>query len=67
MPHELTLGDVYFSPLLPVVIFAFFATVITTIIFNKFRLVRFIYAPPYVFLSIMLIYIIVIDKFWIKF
>ncbi|WP_294955446.1 DUF1656 domain-containing protein [Sulfurovum sp.] len=66
-PHELSLGDVYFSPILPVVFFAFLGAVFTVLLMNKLKLSRFFYAPPYVFIAIMTLYIILIDAFWIKF
>jgi len=66
-PHELSIGDVYYTPLILVVILAFFATVITVTILNKFKLARYFYAPAYVFIAIMTLYILLIDKFLIKF
>jgi len=67
MPHELSLGDVYFSPILAVLILAFLFASITTIILNKLKLSRFIYAPSYVFISIFTLYVVLIDNYWIKF
>jgi len=66
-PHELSLGDVYFSPILPVILFAFLAAVFTVLLLNRLKLARFFYAPPYIFIAIMTLYVILIDKFWIKF
>lgn len=66
-PHELSAGDVYFSPVLLVVILAFLATGVTVLIFNKFKLSRYIYAPSYVFVGIMVLYMVLIDVCWIKF
>jgi len=66
-PHELSAGDVYFSPMLVVLIVAFLAAGITVLILNKIKLSRFVYAPPYVFVAIMVLYMILIDTFWIKF
>jgi len=66
-PHELSLGDVYFSPLLSVLLGAFFATVLTVILLNKLKLSRFFYAPPYVFIAFMTLYALLIDRYWIKF
>jgi hypothetical protein len=66
-PHELSLGDVYFSPILPVMFFAFLAAVITVLLLNKLKLSRYLYAPPYVFVAIMTLYMVLIDTFWIKF
>ena len=67
MPHELSAGDVYFSPILSVIVLAFFAAAFTAMIANKLKLARHIYAPAYVFLAMMALYVILIDKFWIKF
>ena len=66
-PHELLAGDVYISPMLIVVIVAFIAAGITVLILNKIKLSRFVYAPPYVFVAIMILYMVLIDAFWIKF
>jgi len=66
-PHELSLGDVYFSPVLPVLFLAFLAAVVTVTLFNKLKLSRYFYAPAYVFIAIMILYIVLIDAVWIKF
>lgn len=66
-PHELSIGDVYFSPMLLVLMLAFFAAGITVIVLNKLKLSRFIAAPSYVFIAIMALYIVLIDTFWIRF
>lgn len=66
-PHELTLGDVYYSPLLLVIILSFLAAVVTVLILNKLKLSRFFFAPSYVFVSITVLYMVLIDTFWIKF
>ena len=65
-PHELAMGDVYFSPLLAVVILSFFAAAITAILFNKLRLAQYIVYPSLSFLSIMVLFVVVIDRFLIK-
>ena len=66
-PHELSLGDVYFSPILPVMFLSFLGAVITVLLLNKLKLSRYLYAPPYVFVAIMTLYMVLIDRFWIKF
>ncbi len=66
-PHELSIGDVYFSPVLPAVLTAFFAALITVILLNKLKLSRFLFAPAYVFIAIMVLYLVLIDTYWIKF
>ena len=65
-PHELALGDVYFSPILAVLVVAFFAAAITTILMNKLRLSQYIIYPSLSFLAIMTLFVIVIDHFLIK-
>lgn len=66
-PHELSVGDVYFSPMLLVVVLAFLAASITVLVLNKLKVSRFIVAPSYVFIAIMALYMVLIDVFWIKF
>ncbi len=65
-PHELSLGDVYFSPWLLVISIALIATWVTIIVLNKVRLSRFIVYPSTTFLAIMFFYIVAIDALWIK-
>jgi len=67
MPHEISLGDVYVSPMLLVIILAVLASGLSVIIFNKLKFSRYVYAPSYVFIAIMLLYMILIDHYWIKF
>ena len=64
--HELALGDVYFSPLLLVVVLAFLAASISAVLFNKLRLSQYIIYPPLTFLAFMIIYVVMIDHFLIK-
>jgi hypothetical protein len=66
-PHELSIGDVYFSPLLPALFFAFMAALVTVMVMNRLKLSRWFYAPAYVFLAIMTLYLVLIDTLWIKF
>ncbi len=66
-PHELAAGDVYFSPMLLVIVLAFLATSITVLVLNKLKVSRYIAAPSYVFVAIMVLYMVLIDTYWIKF
>ena len=66
-PHELSIGDVYYSPLILVAFLAFMAALITVIVLNKLKLTRYFYAPSYVFIAIMALYVVLIDTFWVKF
>lgn len=66
-PHELSIGDVYYSPILAVTILSFLAALMTVMLLNKLKLSRYLAAPSYVFIAIMVLYMVLIDTFWIKF
>ncbi len=66
LPHELALGDVYLSPLLPVFVTALLATWISIKLLNKLRLSRYIMFPSTTFLTLMTLYILLMNTFWIK-
>jgi hypothetical protein len=66
MPHELALGDVYLSPLLPVFSVALLAAWVSTVLLNKLRLSRYIMFPSATFLTLMLAYILLMNAFWIR-
>jgi hypothetical protein len=65
MPHELALGDVYLSPLLPVFTVALLGAWVSTILLNKLRLSRYILFPSTTFLTLMTLYILLMNAFWI--
>jgi hypothetical protein len=61
------LGDVYLAPFLPAFIFAFAAALVSAAVLNKLRLARFFYAPSYVFVAFVILYLIFIDRYFIPF
>ncbi|MGD8109679.1 DUF1656 domain-containing protein [Vibrio sp. TRT 21S02] len=67
MPHELAWGDVYFSPVLLVMVMALSATWLSVILLNKSRISRFIAFPSLTFLAILVVYVVVIDSFILRF
>lgn len=67
VPHELAIGDVYYSPILLVIILSLIATWITVAILNKTRLSRLIAFPSTTFVAIMLLYVVGIDHFFLQF
>jgi len=67
MPHEASIGDVYYAPLLLVMIVSFLLAIVTVTILNKLKLSRYVYVPSYVFIAIMVLYMLLIDTYWIKF
>ena len=64
--HELSIGDVYFSPLLPVMTLALIGTWLTTVILNKMRISRYIVFPNASFLALMTLYMLLMDAYWIQ-
>lgn len=65
-PHELSLGDVYFSPALAVVGASLIATWLTVSALNKLRWSRFVRYPTATFLAIMAFYILTFDRWFIR-
>ncbi len=66
VPHELAWGDVYLSPWVPVFSLALIATWVTITLLNKARLSRYIMFPSTTFIALMMLYILLMDAFWIK-
>lgn len=65
IPSEFTIGGVYFSPLLIAGILGILAASITARLLNRYRLSRFFYYPPIVFLALAVIYTGLIGTFLI--
>jgi hypothetical protein len=55
-PHEVSIGGVYFPPLLIAALLGTVAAMLTVYGLNRYRLSRFIYHPPIVFLVLIVIY-----------
>lgn len=66
VPHELAIGDVYLSPLLPVIALSLIGAWITITVLNKVRLSRYIMLPSTTFLALMICYMLLLDAYWIK-
>ena len=66
VPHELALGDVYLSPMLPVFALALLGAWMSTVILNKLRLSRYIMLPSLTFLALMLLYMMLMNTYWIR-
>ncbi len=65
IPHEFTIGGVYFPPLLIAGILGVLASALTAMLLNRYRLSRFLYNPPLVFLALSVIYTGLIGTFLI--
>jgi hypothetical protein len=65
IPKEFTIGGVYFPPLLIAGILGVLASALTAMLLNRYRLSRFLYNPPIVFLALAVIYTGLIGTFLI--
>jgi hypothetical protein len=66
MPHEFAIGGVFMPPLLIAAIFGTIAAVVTARLLNRYRLSRYFFYPPLVFVALAVIYTVLIGTFIIK-
>ena len=64
IPSEFMIGEVYLPPLLIAALLGLAAAIMTAHLLNRFRLSRYFYYPPLVFLALMAIYTVAIGT-WI--
>lgn len=67
IPKEFTIGGVYFPPLLIAATLGVLAAMATAILLNRYRLSRFFFYPPLVFLALATIYTVLIGSVLIPF
>jgi hypothetical protein len=60
------MGEVFMPPLLVASLLGLLAAVVTAHLLNRYRLSRFFFYPPLVFLALMIIYTVLIGTFIIK-
>jgi hypothetical protein len=60
IPHEIVLGEIFMPPLLVAGTLAVVATLMTVNQLKRYRLSRYFYYPPLVFVALTVIYTIVI-------
>jgi len=65
VPHEFFIGEVYFPPLLIAGLLGVAAAALTVIALNRYRLSRFFFYPPLVFVALAVIYTGLIGTFLI--
>jgi uncharacterized protein DUF1656 len=63
IPHEFAIGGVFMPPLLVASLLGALAAVISARLLNRYRLSRFFFYPPLVFLALMVIYTVFIGTF----
>ena len=60
IPKEFAIGGVYMPPLLIAAILGTIAAVATARLLNRYRLSKYFFYPPLVFLALMVIYTVLI-------
>ncbi|WP_309396530.1 DUF1656 domain-containing protein [Cerasicoccus maritimus] len=65
VPHEFTIGGVMMPPLFVSAWLGLVASIITAKLLNRFRLARFFFYPPLVFMAMMVIYTLLIGVLFI--
>ena len=60
MPHEFAIGGVYMPSLLIAAILGTIAAVVTARLLNRYRLSKYFFYPPLVFLALMIIFTVLI-------
>jgi hypothetical protein len=63
IPHEFTISGVYFPPLLIAGLLGVMAAALTAMLLNRYRLSRYFFYPPLVFVALAVIYTGVIGTF----
>jgi len=66
IPHEFAIGGVFMPPLLIASVLGAIAAVVTARLLNRYRLSKYFFYPPLVFLALMVIYTILIGTFIIE-
>ncbi len=60
MPHEFAIGGVFMPPLLVAGFFGVLAAALTAMLLNRYRLSRYFFYPPLVFVALAIIYAVLI-------
>jgi hypothetical protein len=63
IPKEFAIGGIYFPPLLIAGFFGVLAAGLTAMLLNRYRLSRFLYNPPLIFVAMAIIYTGLIGTF----
>jgi len=63
MPHEFAIGEVFMPPLLVASFLGLLAAIVTARLLNRYRLSRYFFYPPLVFIALTVIYTVLIGTF----
>ena len=66
IPHEFAIGGIFMPPLLVASLLGTIATVITVRLLNRYRLSKYFFYPPLVFLALVVIYTVLIGTFIVR-
>ena len=66
VPVEFSVSGVYMPPLLVAATLGTIAAVVTAHLLNRYRLSKYFFYPPLVFLALMAIYTVLIGTFIVK-
>ncbi len=67
IPTEFHIGGIYMPPLLIAAILGTIVAVATARLLNRYRLSRYFFYPPLVFVSLIIIYTVLLGDFLIPF
>lgn len=63
IPREFAIGEVFLPPLLVAGVLGLLAAIVTAQLLNRYRLSRYFFYPPLVFLAFFVIYTVLIGTF----
>jgi hypothetical protein len=63
IPHEFAIGEVFMPPLLVAALLGAVTAVVTARLLNRYRLSKYFFYPPLVFMALMIIYTVFIGTF----
>jgi hypothetical protein len=63
IPHEFAIAEVYMPPLLVAAFLGLIAAMLTARLLNRYRLTRYFFYPPLVFIALTIIYTVFIGTF----
>jgi hypothetical protein len=66
VPSEFAIGGVYMPPMLIAAILGMLLAVLTGRMLNRYRLSRYFYYPPLVFLALTVIFTVTVGTFFIR-
>ena len=67
MPHEFVIGEVYMPPMLIAALLGMIAAVATARLLNRYRLSRYFFYPPLVFVALAVIFTVLLGTVLIPF